>query len=108
MTAGIELHLADAELSLAGADDPAFAALGAEYADVLGVAPPPPGLPPKRCMELVIETGDSPMPRSRPVKRLSEAEAGGVARADHRPPRLLLDPALDGRIRDVSGVRAEA
>ena len=27
-------------------------------------------------MELVIETGDAPMPRSRPVKRLSE---GGLA-----------------------------
>jgi len=74
---GTELHLAsfamaDAELHLTGADDPAFAALKAEYADVLGGAPP--GLPPDRGMELVIETGDAPMPRSRPVKRLSEGE----------------------------------
>jgi len=74
---GTELHLAsfglaDAELRLEGADDPAFAALKAEYADVLGGAPP--GLPPERGMELVIETGDAPMPRSRPVKRLSEGE----------------------------------
>ena len=74
---GTELHLAsfdmaDAELRLTGADDPAFAALKAEYADVLGGAPP--GLPPDRGMELVIETGDAPMPRSRPVKRLSEGE----------------------------------
>jgi hypothetical protein len=50
----------------------AFAALKAEYVDVLGGAPP--GLPPDRGMELVIETGDAPMPRSRPVKRLSEGE----------------------------------
>jgi hypothetical protein len=74
---GTELHLAsfclaDAELRLEGADDPAFATLKAEYADVLGGAPP--GLPPDRGMELVIETGDAPMPRSRPVKRLSEGE----------------------------------
>ena len=74
---GTELHLAsfrlaDAELRLEGSDDPAFAALKAEYADVLGGAPP--GLPPERGMELVIETGDAPMPRSRPVKRLSEGE----------------------------------
>ena len=74
---GTELHLAsfclaDAELRLAGDDDPAFAALKVEYADVLGGAPP--GMPPERGMELVIETGDAPMPRSRPVKRLSEGE----------------------------------
>ena len=74
---GTELHLAsfrlaDAELRLEGSDDPAFAALKAEYADVLGGAPP--GLPPDRGMALVIETGDAPMPRSRPVKRLSEGE----------------------------------
>ena len=74
---GTELHLAsfglaDAELRLAGGDNPAFATLKAEYADVLGGAPP--GLPPERGMELVIETGDAPMPRSRPVKRLSEGE----------------------------------
>ena len=49
-----------------------LAALKAEYADVLGGAPP--GLPPDRDMELVIETGEAPMPRSSPVKRLSEGE----------------------------------
>ena len=74
---GTELHLAsfclaDVELSLSGADHPAFTALKTEYADVLGGAPP--GLPPDRGMELIIETGDAPMPRSRPVKRLSEGE----------------------------------
>ena len=74
---GTELHLAsfgpaDAELRLEGVDDPAFAALKAEYADVLGEIPP--GLPPDRGMELVLETGRAPMPRSRPVKRLSEGE----------------------------------
>ena len=74
---GTELHLAsfcmaDAELQLFGADDPAFAELKAQYADVLGGAPP--GMPPDRGMELELETGDAPMPRSRPVKRLSDGE----------------------------------
>ncbi len=74
---GTELHLApfclaDAELRLAGDDDPTFAALKVEYADVLGGAPP--GMPPEQGMEFVTETGDAPMPRSRPVKRLSEGE----------------------------------
>ena len=59
---GTELHLAsfclaDAELCLAGADDPAFAALKVKYADVLGGAPP--GMPPDRGMELELETGSS-------------------------------------------------
>ena len=64
--------LADAELRLEGVDDPAFAALQVKYADVLGGAPP--GLPRDRGMELELETGDAPMPRSRPVKRLSDGE----------------------------------
>ena len=43
---GTELHLAsfclaDAELRLSGADDPAFAALKTKYADVLGAPPYP-------------------------------------------------------------------
>jgi hypothetical protein len=33
-------------------------------------------MPPDRGIELVLETGDAPMPRSRPAKRLSE---GGIA-----------------------------
>ena len=74
---GTELHLAsfclaDAELRLEGADDVAFAALKVEYADVLGGAPA--GMPPDRGMELELETGGAPMPRSRPVKRLSDGE----------------------------------
>ena len=74
---GTELHLAsfclaDAELSLEGADDPAFAGLKVKYADVLGGAPA--GMPPDRGMELELETGGAPMPRSRPVKRLSDGE----------------------------------
>jgi hypothetical protein len=74
---GTELHLAsfslaDAELRLEGADDVAFTALKAEYADVLGGAPP--GMPPDRGMELELETGTAPIPRSRPVKRLSDGE----------------------------------
>ncbi len=65
---GTELHLAslglaDADLRLAGADDPAFAALKVECADELGGAPS--GLPPDRGMELELETGGAPMPRSR-------------------------------------------
>jgi hypothetical protein len=55
-------------------DPPEFVALAAEYADVL--AGPPPGLPPDRGpeFELRIDTGDHPMPRSRPMKRLSQGE----------------------------------
>jgi hypothetical protein len=73
----MELHLAsfnvtDAELLLAGDDDPAFAALKVKYADVLGRAPP--RLPPELGMELFLKTGDAPMQWSRPVKRLSEGE----------------------------------
>ena len=54
-----ELHvasfcLADAELRLEGADDPMFAPLKAQYADVLGGAPA--GMPPDRGMELKLET----------------------------------------------------
>jgi hypothetical protein len=71
LTDGTELHLAsfcltDAELRLTGEDDPAFDDLKRQYADVLGGAPS--GLPPDRGMELELETGDAPMPRSRPVK----------------------------------------
>ena len=72
---GTELHLAslrivDSSLELQGADHPAFSKLKSEYADVLGG--PPPGLPPDRGIELVLETGARPMPRTRPIKRLSE------------------------------------
>ena len=66
------LCLTDAELRLEGADDPAFAELKVRHADVLGGAPA--GMPPDRGMELELETGGVPMPRSRPVKRLSEGE----------------------------------
>jgi hypothetical protein len=64
---GTELHLAsfclaDAELHLTGADDPALAALKARYSDVLGGAPH--GMPQDRSMELELETGDARMPRS--------------------------------------------
>ena len=34
----------------------------------------PHGMPPDRGMELELETGDARMPRSRPVKRLSDGE----------------------------------
>ena len=80
---GTELYLgtiaiAAEDLSFAlpsdAGDPPEFAALAAEYGDVLG--PPPPGLPPDRGpdFELHIETGTSPMPRSRPMKRWSQGE----------------------------------
>ncbi len=69
---GTQLHLAsfclaDAELRLEGAGDPAFAALKVKHADVLGGAPP--GMPPDHGMELELETGSTPMPWSRPVAR---------------------------------------
>ena len=108
---GTELHLApfglaDAELPLEGVDDPSFAALKIEYADVLGGAPP--GLPPERGMELVIETGNAPMPRSRPVKRLSEGE---LAELRTQLVDLLdrgVDSILDGWPRGVGGLRSQA
>ena len=54
-------------------EDPEFAALAEEYADVFEL---PKGLPTSssREYELVINTGDVPMPRSRPLKRFSEGE----------------------------------
>jgi hypothetical protein len=80
---GTELHLAslrfvDTSLTLQGTDHPAFADLKEEFADVLGG--PPRGLPPDRGIELVLETGDRPMPRTRPIKRLSEGELAGLRR----------------------------
>ena len=54
-------------------EDPEFAALAEEYADVFEL---PKGLPPSRGRdyELVIDTGDAPMPKSRPLKRFSQGE----------------------------------
>ena len=49
-----------------------FAMLKTRYADVLGGAPP--GMPPGSCMDLELETDDSRMQRSRPLKRLSNGE----------------------------------
>ena len=57
-------------------------------------------LPPERGAELVMETGDARMPRSRAVKRLAE---GG--RAELRAQRVAL---LGRGLRGVGGVRAEA
>jgi hypothetical protein len=103
--------LADADLTLKGTDDPAFAAPRAGYADVLGGAPP--GLQPARGVELVIDTGDAPMQRSRPVKRLSRGELAEL-RTQLVDRDLLdrwwVDPALDGWERGGrgGGVRTEA
>ena len=77
MADGTELHLAplrfvDTSITLAGTDHPAFAALKEEFADVLGG--PPRGLPPDRGIELTLETGGRPMPRTRPLKRISAGE----------------------------------
>ncbi len=72
------MRFVDTSLDLQGSDHPAFAALRAEYADVLGG--PPPGLPPDRGIELVLDTGDRPMPRTRPVKRLEEGELAELRR----------------------------
>jgi len=56
-----------------GPDHPAFEALVQEYDDVFNL---PIGMPPDRGreFELVIDTGDAPMPRSRPLKRFSQGE----------------------------------
>jgi len=83
LTDGTELHLAslrfvDAGMTLEAADHPAFTALKTEFADVLGG--PPRGLPPDRGIELVLETGDRPMPRTRPVKRISAGELAELRR----------------------------
>ena len=83
---GTELHLAsfrpaDADLHLEGHDDPAFDPLKLEFADVLNG--PPRGLPPDRGIELELETGDAAMPRSRPVKRLSEGELAELRKQLH-------------------------
>ena len=53
---------------------PEFAALAEEYAEVL--AGPAPGLPPDRglAIELHIDTGSHPMPRSRPMKLWSQGK----------------------------------
>ena len=66
------LSVVDGELRLEGKDDPALEPLIAKYQETLGG--PPKGLPPDRGIELVLETGDAPMPRSRPLKRLSAGE----------------------------------
>ena len=83
---GTELHLASVRfpedsLRLGGMDHPAFAALKEEFADVL--AGPPPGLPPDRGIELTLETGDRPMPRTRPLKRLSAWEPAELRKQLH-------------------------
>ena len=54
-------------------EDPEFAALAEEYADVFEL---PKGLPPSRGREyeLVIDSGDAPMPKSPPLKRFSQGE----------------------------------
>ncbi len=72
------LRLADASLALEGTDHPAFAALKAEFADVLGG--PPPCLPLDSGIELVLETGNQLMPPTLPLKRLSEGELAELQR----------------------------
>ena len=61
-------------LSAAEQDPAEFESLKTEFATVL--AGPPPGMPPDRGpeYELHIDTGDSAMPRSRPMKRWSQGE----------------------------------
>ena len=95
--------LTDAELRLEGADDPVFAELRVRYADVLGGAPA--GMPPDRGIEIELETGGVPMPRSRPVKPLSDGELSEL-RAQLID--LLDDPALDRGTRGSGRVRAQA
>ena len=42
--------------------------------NIVGALKVPPGMQPDRGMELELETGDAPVPRPRPVKRLSDGE----------------------------------
>ena len=109
---GTELHLAsfclaDAELRLAGTEDPPFAALKVKYADVLGGAPP--GVPPDRGMELQLETGDARIPRSRPVKRLSDGELAELrAQLIDLLDRCWIQHSTAGHAACVGGFRAQA
>ncbi len=59
-------------MRVAGINDPAFSTLKVMYTDVLGGAPP--SMPPDQGMELEFETGDTLMPQSRQVKRLSDSD----------------------------------
>ena len=77
MVDGTELHLLhmrpeDDKLTLAGKDHPAMAEVLLRHKGVFD--DPPPGLPPDRGIELCLNTGDRPMPPSRPVERLSARE----------------------------------
>jgi hypothetical protein len=61
-----------------GLDHQAFADLKSEFEDVL--AAPPRGWAPDRGIELIPEIGDRPMPRTRPVKPLSEGKLSELRR----------------------------
>jgi hypothetical protein len=65
----------------------------------------PRALPPDRGMELELETGDAPMPRSRPVKRHSE---GGLAELRTQPVDLLDRGWIQHSTAGSCGVRAHA
>ena len=66
-----------------------------------GAAPRPPAGPRVRCgIELVLETGSRPMPRTRPIKRLSAGELAELRRELNN----LRDPAFDRRSCGVGGV----
>ena len=92
-------------------DPPDFATLAAEYAAVL--AGPPPGLPPDRGaeFELRIDTGDRPMPRSRPMKRLSQGELdsiiGGVQAANYSTLEQRMDCSIARLSRCIYSLRAK-
>ncbi len=103
----IILLLADAELRLTSANDPALEVLKAKYANVLGWATQ--GLPADRSMAFMLKTGDAQMSQSRQVTRLSDGKLAKL-NAAHRPFRQGVDPALDsGACGSLScGVRAEA
>ena len=65
-------RLPDDRVEFTGGDHPAMHPLLREFAGVLGG--PPPGMPPDRGIELCIDTGDHPMPRTRPLPRISAGE----------------------------------
>ena len=102
LTDGTEPHLAslrfvNTTIALDGQDHPALAALKDEFADIM--LGPPPGLPPDRVIELALETGSRPTPRTRPIKRLSAGELAELRRQLRDPASVVFERTSDGSLR---------
>ena len=71
------------------------------------LADPPPGLPPDRGIELTLETGDRPMPRTRELKRLSAGEMAELRNQLHDLlARGWIQPSTAGHYRHAASVFA--